>query len=434
MTLLWQAATPGQATLSGHANQFLIGHSSTLNYGGSAVNTIPGLSGTADQLGSGALAFAFTVGSTTSLTHINLALGAIGAGADALVSLQAQSGSVPSGTPLVAAVVPAEWLASGVQSAASAWNIPLNYTLAALTQYYIVVQPGSALLGSGAYAQGAAGVDDVELTRSTAGSGALTYNPSTSTWTAQSYGYGAYLYGGVSGVLVGLADDPNPLVAFTLPSKVSAYNYNSNSQITGAYEWTMRSLGATFNMLCRDDASFESGLGTWVAQTNCAIAQSATHALDGSESMRMTASSAATMSAKTSKGTFPATYYPVAASTTYTAAASFYPGSTTRAVQVAISWYTSAGALISTSTGATVNETAATWTQAFVTGASPSNAAYALVVAQVVSPANAEVHYVDCAGLFAGSSAVWSYPGTGVATKRTLGYGGASGYVLTGVS
>jgi hypothetical protein len=58
-----------------------------------------------------------------------------------------------------------------------------------------------------------------------------------------------------------------------------------------------------------------------------------------------------------------------------------------------------------------VTDTNAGFTQATVTATSPVNAAYATLQVNVISPANAEVHYVDEVGLFPGSSAAWTAGG-----------------------
>lgn len=437
--MTWQAPTPGQATVVGHVNQFLVGHPSTLVYAGAAAVTDPTLGGSADQLGSGQLAQVFQVASTTTLSYIRLALGAIGAGADVLVSIQAQSGggSFPSGTPLAAAVVPAEWLASGIQAAASLFSIPLSASLTALTNYYIVLQPASGLLGNGAYSQAAATFNDAELTRSTAGSGALTYNPSTTTWTAQAYGYGVYLRAGTSGSLVLFSDDPlattetppgGSPTAVTLPTKISSYGYTGNL-ITGAYEWAAHSFGTIFNLLCRDDASLEVGIGSWGGAVGCTLARVA-GGLDGANSLRMTVTGTPSSCSGTTSNK-----YAVSASTTYTMGAYVLAGTTTRNIKATINWYTSGGALISSSTGTVVAEVANSWTQCVVTAASPSNAASATLTVTVQAAAGnlatSELHYVDQIGLAQGISAVWSYPGVGVASKRTLAY---TGTILNSIS
>lgn len=157
------------------------------------------------------------------------------------------------------------------------------------------------------------------------------------------------------------------------------------------------------NLLSSVDGSFETGVGTWVG-TNCALAQSSAQSLDGSFSLRLTASSAATMSAATAA-------YAVQPSTAYTAVASVIAGSAARTCTVTINWYNASSALISSSVGTGVADNTSTWTEVSAGATSPANAAFATVQVTVTSPANGEVHYVDEAGLWLGGSPVWSAGG-----------------------
>jgi len=439
--MTWQAPTQGQATLVGHANQFLVGHPSTVYYSGSTIGSNPTFAaGTADTLGSNALAFTFTLASSTTINAVYLSLGAIGAGADVLVSIQSSTGSTPqpagtSGTIYASAVIPAEWMPSGIQTTINNFHVPLACTLAA-GQYWVVVQPGSTIYNStpgslftatNNYIQAATGYNDVYLSRSTATSGASTYSSSSGTWAVQTYGYAIYLQGGTTGNLLGFADDPYPVsTALSVPSKLTAYHYSVSAQINTAYEWATRSYGLVNNMLCRDDSSFEVGIGTWVAGSNTTVAQSTTRALDGTHSLALTATAAGSMAASTGVGTYPASYYPVVAGQTYTASAYFYPGSTARNVSVYIQWYTSSSSS-TTTTGTSVSEVLNTWTQvtsvlAGVSAVAPAGALYARVGVNISSAGAGEIHYIDQVNLNIGSSAIWSYPGVGIASKRTLSY------------
>jgi hypothetical protein len=157
------------------------------------------------------------------------------------------------------------------------------------------------------------------------------------------------------------------------------------------------------NILSAVDGSFESSIGTFVG-SNCALAQSSTQALDGSFSLRLTASSAANMNAASG-------FYAVLPSTQYSLGAFFRAGATGRSVSVSINWYDSTHTIISTSTGSVVSDVTTGFTQAIVTASSPSNAAYATVQVNVVAPANTEIHYVDEVGLMPGASAAWSAGG-----------------------
>jgi len=164
-------------------------------------------------------------------------------------------------------------------------------------------------------------------------------------------------------------------------------------------------LRASWNLLTKNQASLETNTTGWAALTNCAIAQTAAQALDGTKSLSLTASAGGTMDATTSTGTSGIAVTP---GQIYSALAYFRTAVTARACLVAIAWYTAAGTFISESAGATANDTSAGWTQANVSAAAPATAAFAAVRVRVNAAAAAEVHYVDEIGLFpAPSITVW---------------------------
>lgn len=148
------------------------------------------------------------------------------------------------------------------------------------------------------------------------------------------------------------------------------------------------------NLLTANQADLEAGTTGWQALSNCALAQSATQAWNNLYSLALTASSAATMTATTLPGV---AAVPVTAGYQYAASAHFRAdaGASARQVGVNIAWYDSGGALLSTSTGTTIADSTSAWTRVGIVATAPVNAVYAAVQATVVSPANAEVHYLD---------------------------------------
>lgn len=408
MSTIWQSPTPGQATIVGHVNQLLMAHASLFTYNGAVINTDPTLTGSATALGSNLLAQAFTIGSPVNLGRIDLALGAIGAGQDVLVTLQADSGGAPSGTPLVGILVPPEWLPTGVASGASVYTLPLPADLAA-GNYWIVLQPGSNLFGG--FSQALAGVNDVQWTRTTAASGAAIY--SSGSWANQSYGFGLYLRDNTGTLLRAITDDAVPSLSFALPAKAAAYNYSSG-QLSNAYEWVARSLGINPTLLCRDDASFEVSVGSAAAVANATLARSNAAALDGLWSLKMTATALGNMSARIGP-------YPVTAGATYSWVAAFLAGSSLESAYAAVEWYDGA-TLLSTSNGEAVTTSETVWNASVGTAAAPATATDAYVVFVVENAPASSIFYVDGVGLFEGPSAVWSYPGVGFASLRTLTY------------
>jgi hypothetical protein len=164
------------------------------------------------------------------------------------------------------------------------------------------------------------------------------------------------------------------------------------------------------NLLTSNDASFETGLGGWVAGAFTTIVTSVTQALKGAQSMRLTNTSgvANTIFANTAPGLGG---YPVRAGTSYTALASFRAAVTGRSCKVRIAFYDGAGTYISDLIGGNVTDTTSGWTQATVTGAAPVGALLAALEVQAgtVSPftANGEQHYVDAVSLSTSSATTW---------------------------
>lgn len=407
--MTWQAATPGQATLVGHVNQLLTTHAAVFTYNGAAIGTDPTLTSFVTEMGSTSLAQSFTLAAPTTLGHVDLALGAVGAGQDVLVTLQADSGGAPSGVPLVGCVVPPEWLPLGVASGPSLFAVPLPQALAAGT-YWIVLQPGSSLLASG-FSQALAGTDDVQLTQSTATSGGSIYTGGA--WVAQTFGFGVYLRDNTGNELRAIADDAIPGLSYPVPAKVTAYAYSAGV-LTHAFEWVARSLNVTPNLLCRDDASYEVSTGSAADVANASFARSNAHALDGTWSLKMTAAALGNMTVEVGP-------YPVVAGDTYSWTAAFLDGGSHESAQAIVAWYDGA-TLVSTSPGGNVTTSQTAWGASTGTAVAPATTTVAYLQFTVSSAPAASVFYVDEGGILPGPSAVWSYPGLGVATARTLTY------------
>lgn len=112
--------------------------------------------------------------------------------------------------------------------------------------------------------------------------------------------------------------------------------------------------------------------------------------------MRLTASSAADMSAETATGT---NGIPVTVGVEYTAFAWFEALTAGRACSVGIQWYTAAGASISSAFGSTVNDVTTGWVQPVYRAVAPATAAFAAVIVKVAAPGNGEQHYVEAVSL-----------------------------------
>ena len=162
------------------------------------------------------------------------------------------------------------------------------------------------------------------------------------------------------------------------------------------------------NLLTANQAALVNGNTVgWTAgagTTLSAVTSPAPPAAEGPYALRLAGSGA--ISAQTGTGTGAV---PILGGQLLTAFALFRSASTARACSVAITWYTSAGATISTSTGSSVNDSSSAWTQASVNATAPSNAAYAAVVVQVA--AAAETHYVAEIDLAPQGTSAWTQGG-----------------------
>ncbi len=135
--------------------------------------------------------------------------------------------------------------------------------------------------------------------------------------------------------------------------------------------------------------------------TNCTVAQDTSVYFAGVASLKLTASSAATMSVRTQ-------FVEVAPGAPVTVRAQLRAAVTARTVNLRCLFFDDAfTALAGTVTG-TGTDSASTWTEVVATGTTPETAAFAKVEVEVAAPANAEVHNADHVGLMYGANAPWS--------------------------
>lgn len=144
------------------------------------------------------------------------------------------------------------------------------------------------------------------------------------------------------------------------------------------------------------NGSFESDASGWGALAACTIARSTAQSYSGTASLALTATSAATMSVRSSQGV---NGTPVRASQAYTARARIRATAASRTGYVSVAWYSAAGTFISTSAGTPAALTSGAWVEVTTAVTAPSTAAYAAVLVYVSTPAVSEVAYVDVAAL-----------------------------------
>lgn len=137
---------------------------------------------------------------------------------------------------------------------------------------------------------------------------------------------------------------------------------------------------------------FDDDVTGWVG-SSATVARVTTPVRSGKGALSVAATSAATIFARTSgTGT---SAHPVAPSAPYLFSAWVRTAVTSRNANIEVTWYSSAGATISTVTGSVVADSASAWVQLQLSATSPSTAAYARVGVQWASAVNGEAHYVD---------------------------------------
>lgn len=153
------------------------------------------------------------------------------------------------------------------------------------------------------------------------------------------------------------------------------------------------------NFLTGDADSFDATIAQWQPVAACTVAWSNVNPRGAPGDLLMTATSAASMSARHCPVTDPVTL------ATY--AMQCNPGDsvtvrgwsralvTARSVNVGAEFYDATGALISTLRGSNVTNATASYTQATAALTAPANTYWAVAVAQVVTPANGEQHRWD---------------------------------------
>ncbi len=188
------------------------------------------------------------------------------------------------------------------------------------------------------------------------------------------------------------------------------------------------------NLLSAVDASFETGVGTWVPGGETSLSQSSAEALDGSYSLALTADVA---SAQLYARTGP---YPVLGGASLLGMASVRAAATAEQFEAVLEYWQNGAFTGSVSSGVAVTDTVGGWTTVSVSGEVPASGVDQVAL-RVMMPtavaASGEVHYIDCAGIFPGTVTEWTaggFAGVGQAivtrTDQTgTGLGGTPFYV-----
>lgn len=237
----WQAPSAGYPALAGQVNQFLGTHQVQYLYTGTLQATEAAAGGGYASSNGQWTAQSFTTGSGQAAVGYAVIVAAVtGSPGPLPVSLQASSGGAPSGTPLVTAMLPAEFL-SGTFGYVT---VPLPAAVTAGTEYWIV-----------AAAAGDAG-DYYALRQSNQSSGA-SVSASGTGWTAQAYGLLYAVYDqSATGALAATWEDSG--------ARWTAAGYNAGGQLATWNEFTTGQSAAGYAGSGRT-LTWTSGLLTGVA-------------------------------------------------------------------------------------------------------------------------------------------------------------------------
>lgn len=215
-TPTWLGATTGFSAFAGQVNQFLGTHAVTYVYTGVEQANQPTSSGSNTDSNSLWIAQSFTTAAgQTTVGYVQIRAAITGSPPPWTFSVQANSSGAPSGTPLVSAALPKEFLSGS----ASTVSVMLPVTgLTASATYWIV-------------AQAAGDPSDFYLwAQSNQTSGASTSTTGTS-WTAQAYGLRYAVFD----------QTPNAPLAGTWEDSGARWTslaYNGSAQISGLKEYT----------------------------------------------------------------------------------------------------------------------------------------------------------------------------------------------------
>lgn len=212
----WLGATAGQGAQAGQINQLLGAHAVTYLYAATqrAAQSTAG-SGSVNSNGTWiAQSFTTAVGQT-AVGRVVLTLAVTGSPTPLTVGLYANSGGAPTGSALVSAAVPKEFLTG----TGTAFSIPLPATVTASTTYWIVTT-----------AVGSAG-NLFSWSKSNQTSGASTSANGTA-WTAQAYGLLYQVYDQTAtGNLTHTFEDSG--------ARWTGLGYNTNNSVKSLQEYTV---------------------------------------------------------------------------------------------------------------------------------------------------------------------------------------------------
>lgn len=186
---------------------------------------------------------------------------------------------------------------------------------------------------------------------------------------------------------VAISPPPAPAIAVTLDTSVPGHK-------------AIVRVSHTMNRVTENQSSLETDTSGWAATLNGTISRVTSWSAHGGASLQLSSSAAGTMKAEMS------TRAPAEPGAAITAVLVARTVTTARSVRVNLRFYDVTGALLSTTTGTLVTDTAGVDTPAFVTGTVPANCYDIALEYEVQSTgAAAEQHRADMFGWWYGTAA-----------------------------
>ena len=247
----WLGATSGSLPVAGQVNQFLGTHAAQYLYAGALQASQVTLGSTETASNGLYMAQSFTTGaSQTAVGYVSMPLGSTNASGSNLapitLSLYANSGGAPTGSPLVSVTATTEYmyLASGGGTASTFLLYPLPATVTASTEYWLVTAP----VGNSTF--------HYHWYQSNQTSGAST-STTGSSWSAQAYGLAYKVYDqSATGLLTATWEDSG--------ARWTALTYTALEQIATLAEYTVGQTAAGYTQGFRT-LTYSNGLLTKAA-------------------------------------------------------------------------------------------------------------------------------------------------------------------------
>lgn len=162
-------------------------------------------------------------------------------------------------------------------------------------------------------------------------------------------------------------------------------------------------VAARDNLLTAADASFEAGVGSWVAGANTTLATTTAWAVDGAKALQLTAVAAGDVYAEAGYGT-----QAVTSGEVVTGTAVFYAPTTARTCGLSLIWFDAGGSYLGVTPSPGVPNSTTSNTTITHTATAPAGAATVMIAVTAAALAAGETLYVDRPGIAPGAATPWS--------------------------